>query len=143
VRACQDEDCVQGGPWPDAWSFTYQEQPTPTPQPPQGRGDNGDGGIQTGYAITRRSTYFLAGQAVAIRRVVEGGTNNLLHLHTDHLGSNSVMSYNNGGGLVSGSCTRYLPFGAYRTIPTQTFTDRGYTGQKHNDDLGLIYYNAR
>ena len=27
--------------------------------------------------------------------------------------------------------------------PTQTFTDHGYTGQKHNDDLGLIYFNAR
>ena len=58
-------------------------------------------------------------------------------------GSNSVMSYNNGGGLVAGSRTRYLPFGAYRTAPTQTYTDRGYTSQKHNDDLGLIYYNAR
>ncbi|MCB8952125.1 MAG: RHS repeat-associated core domain-containing protein [Ardenticatenales bacterium] len=47
------------------------------------------------------------------------------------------------GGMVGGSRTRYLPFGAYRTAPTQTFTDRGFTGQQHNDDLGLIYYNAR
>ncbi|GAB4164744.1 MAG: hypothetical protein Fur0021_40320 [Candidatus Promineifilaceae bacterium] len=53
------------------------------------------------------------------------------------------MSYNNGSGMVSGSRTRYLPFGSYRTAPTQTFTDRGYTSQKHNNDLGLIYYNAR
>ncbi|MCB8953079.1 MAG: RHS repeat-associated core domain-containing protein [Ardenticatenales bacterium] len=53
------------------------------------------------------------------------------------------MSYNNGGGMVGGSRTRYLPFGAYRTAPTQTYTDLGYTSQKHNDDLGLIYYNAR
>lgn len=45
--------------------------------------------------------------------------------------------------MVSGISTRYLPFGAYRTVPTQTFTDRGYTSQKHNDDLGLIYMNAR
>ena len=34
-------------------------------------------------------------------------------------------------------------FGSYRTAPSQTYTDRGFTGQKHNDDLGLIYYNAR
>ena len=47
------------------------------------------------------------------------------------------------GGMVGGSRTRYLPFGGYRTAPSQTFTDRGYTGQQHNDDLGLIYYNAR
>ena len=45
--------------------------------------------------------------------------------------------------MVAGSRTRYLPFGAYRTAPSQTFTDRGYTSQKHNNDLGLIYYNAR
>ena len=144
ARSCADEDCIQASPWPDAWSFTYEDPvpTTPTPQSPQAPGGNG-GGIQSGYTITRRSTYFLAGQAVAIRQVVEGGTNNLLHLHTDHLGSNSVMSYNNGGGMVGGSRTRYLPFGAYRTASTQTFTDCGFTGQKHNDDLGLIYYNAR
>ena len=53
------------------------------------------------------------------------------------------MSLNNGGDIVNGSRTRYLPFGAYRTAPTQTYTDLGYTSQKHNDDLGLIYYNAR
>ena len=142
VRACQDEDCVQAGPWPDAWSFTYQEAPTPMPQSPQAPDGNG-GGIQSGYTIVQRSVYFLAGQAVAVRQVIPGETNNLLHLHSDHLGSNSVMSYNNGGGMVAGSRTRYLPFGGYRTAPSQTYTDRGYTGQKHNDDLGLIYYNAR
>ena len=45
----------------------------------------------------------------AVRQVVEGGTSNLLHLHSDHLGSNSVMSYNNEGGMVGGSRARYLP----------------------------------
>ncbi|MCB8951493.1 MAG: hypothetical protein H6650_05715 [Ardenticatenales bacterium] len=53
------------------------------------------------------------------------------------------MSYSSNGDRVGGSRTRYLPFGGYRTAPSQTYTDRGYTGQKHNDDLGLIYFNAR
>ena len=74
---------------------------------------------------------------------VVGVGNNVLHLHNDHLGSNSVMSYNSGAGEVAGSRTRYLPFGDYRTAPTQTFTDRGYTGHLHDDGLGLVYMNAR
>ncbi|MCB8952722.1 MAG: RHS repeat-associated core domain-containing protein [Ardenticatenales bacterium] len=36
-----------------------------------------------------------------------------------------------------------LPSVLPRTAPSQTYTDRSFTGQKHNDDLGLIYYNAR
>ena len=82
--------------------------PTSTLQSPQAHGDDG-GGIQTEYTITRRKVYFLAGQAIAVRQVVEGGTSNLLHLHSDDLGSNSVMSYNNEGGMVGGSRARYLP----------------------------------
>jgi hypothetical protein len=39
----------------------------------------------------------------------------------------------------------YLPFGGYRpgSAPTQTITDRDFTGQKENMELGLLYYNAR
>ena len=143
ARSCADEDCVQAGLWPEALQpeglpFTYEDAAPPTPQSPQA-----PGGINSGYTITRRGTYFLAGQAVAIRQVVEGGTNNLLHLHTDHLGSNSVMSYSNGGGMVGSSRTRYLPFGGYRTAPTQTYTNRGYTGQKQNAYIKLIDMRAR
>ena len=46
---------------------------------------------------TRRTTYSIAGQAVAVRVLVVGVSNNVLHLHNDHLGSNSVMSYNSNG----------------------------------------------
>ncbi|MBE2201541.1 MAG: hypothetical protein IAE79_23215 [Anaerolinea sp.] len=40
--------------------------------------------------------------------------------------------------------TRYLPFGGYRggSGPNQV-TDRGFTGQPENMDLGLYYYQAR
>ncbi len=40
--------------------------------------------------------------------------------------------------------TKYLPFGGYRGgSGGNPITDRGYTGHKHNDSLGLIYMNAR
>jgi RHS repeat-associated protein len=44
----------------------------------------------------------------------------------------------------TGSTTRYLPFGGYRgTPPSQAITDRDFTGQRENMELGLLYYNAR
>jgi len=38
-----------------------------------------------------------------------------------------------------------LPFGGYRpgTAPSQTITDRDFTGQRENMELGLLYYEAR
>ncbi|MBE7528198.1 MAG: hypothetical protein HS099_00495 [Ardenticatenaceae bacterium] len=54
---------------------------------------------------------------------------------------------------MTGSRTWYLPlrqaqcrlFGGYRpgSAPTQTITDRDFTGQRENMELGLLYYNAR
>ena len=55
---------------------------------------------------------------------------------------------NRNGNLVTNGRTTYYPFSDYRgTPPSQTLTDRGFTGQKSNNqpaaDLGLLYYNAR
>jgi hypothetical protein len=47
------------------------------------------------------------------------------------------------GSLVSGSIARYLPFGAWRTTPTQTLTDRGYTGHLENGYIKLLYMGSR
>jgi RHS repeat-associated protein len=95
-----------------------------------------------GYTITRK-TYFLGSQAIATR--VSGdldGNNGLFYIHTDHLGSTSLMSDANGQ-KVETSAARYLPYGGWRTEPTANLTDRAFTGQKHNMDIGLYYYNAR
>jgi RHS repeat-associated protein len=66
---------------------------------------------------------------------------------SDHLGSTSVMSYGQGqanpGTKVLDSTARYLPFGDWRVEPSHDLTDQGFTGHKHNDDLGLVYMNAR
>jgi RHS repeat-associated protein len=101
-----------------------------------------------GYTITRK-TYALGGQTIATR--ISGdqeGDNGLFYIHSDHLGSTSVMSYGQGHGSNSGnkvddSTARYLPFGDWRVEPAHDLTDQGFTGQKHNMDLGLYYYNAR
>jgi RHS repeat-associated protein len=52
---------------------------------------------------------------------------------------------NGGNNPVAGSRAWYLPFGGYRpgSTPTQTITDRDFTGQRENMELGLLYYNAR
>jgi len=70
----------------------------------------------------------------------------LHYIHSDHLGSLRALSDSNGY-TVPTSIARYLPFGGWRTEPSQTTTDRGFTGHHHNNtqanDLGLIYMNAR
>ncbi len=99
------------------------------------------------YTITRK-TYALGGKTIATR--ISGnieGDNGLFYIHSDHLGSTSVMSYGQGhlqqGQEVPGSNAHYLPFGDWRVEPSHELTDQGFTGQKHNMDLGLYYYNAR
>ena len=50
-----------------------------------------------------------------------------------------------------GGKTSYFPlrqaqvrlFGDWRVEPAHALTDQGFTGHKHNDDLGLVYMNAR
>jgi RHS repeat-associated protein len=39
--------------------------------------------------------------------------------------------------------TRFYPFGSYRRSDPAFLTERGFTGHKQNDSLGLIYMNAR
>jgi RHS repeat-associated protein len=99
-------------------------------------------------ATITRSTYSLAGQTIATRVSGDSNSNNngLFFIYTDHLGSTSLLT-NSGGTPIAGSQAHYMPFGDFRTIPTAELTDRGYTGQLHNNlpsnDLGLIYMNAR
>ena len=99
-----------------------------------------------------RITLSIAGQSVA-QRVITSSSSTYYYLFTDHLGSIVLMGIQNSGKNlleeVAYSRAYYYPFGDYRgTPPSQTLTDRGFTGQKSNNqpganDLGLLYYNAR
>lgn len=103
-------------------------------------------------ATITRKTYFLGGQAIAthISGDPSSGNNGFFYLHSDHLGSTSLLTYGNGqtnpGTKVNGSETRYYPYGAQRlapTLPADNITDRDFTGQKENSYIKLIYMNAR
>ncbi|MCB9431188.1 MAG: hypothetical protein H6668_04305 [Ardenticatenaceae bacterium] len=98
-----------------------------------------------GSSTIKRSSYALAGQVVAFRVAGDPVTanNGLFFIYGDHLGSTSVLQKSGDTQPVAGSWARYKPYGSYRTTPTQTLTDRDFTGQRENRELGLLYYQAR
>lgn len=82
-------------------------------------------------ATTQRSSYYLAGQLIAVRvRTGTTGNGTLYFAYADHLGNVSAWT-NTSGVLVSGSLARYDPYGVYRTKPSSTvnrdISDRGFT----------------
>jgi hypothetical protein len=88
--------------------------------------------VGTGY-------YYFGSQRVALR--ISGDPdperNGLYYIHTDHLGSTSLLSYGQGhedvGEEVPGSRAAHLPFGEYRVEPAAGLSDRGFTGHGEND----------
>jgi hypothetical protein len=124
----------------------YEREIRATWDPCEGHGDGGCGSWLTTATINRRG-YVFGGQIVATR--VSGdpvaGNNGLFYRHTDHLGSTTLLTKTNGD-AVSGSTTRYYPFGGWRTMPSQTISDRGFTGHRSNnlgsEGIGLVYMNA-
>jgi hypothetical protein len=69
-------------------------------------------------ATTQRSSYFLAGQLIAVRvRTGTSGNGALYFAYADYLGNVSAWT-NSTGGFVSGSLARYEPFGGYHTKPS-------------------------
>ncbi|HIE56492.1 MAG TPA: hypothetical protein EYP90_15210, partial [Chromatiaceae bacterium] len=101
-----------------------------------------------GYAA-----YRIAGQPVAMRVTGDpiNSSNGLFYIHSDHpsallrtgLGNASVLTKYSDSYIVGSSLTRYYPFGGYRNGGPNALTDRAFTGQKENMNLGLYYYNAR
>jgi RHS repeat-associated protein len=96
---------------------------------PTGRGSN-----------VTRSMYTFNGQVIAQRTVTSGGfgSDTLIYLHSDHLGSVGASTTSAGASLSS---QEYDPWGKVRTGGV-TQSKYNYTGQKL-DDTGLLFYNAR
>jgi RHS repeat-associated protein len=100
------------------------------------------GGIRTvvvdeGYEVRNgevRKVYRLGGETVAVR---EGSA--VYAVVGDHLGSVTVLAQ---GGSPAG-VTRYLPYGAIRWESGLFPTDRRFTGQRWEANLGLYDYRAR
>ena len=87
----------------------------------------------TGNATT--SYYSVGGRRIAQRRA---GV--VYYLHTDHLGSASLTTYASGNRVGE---LRYKPYGETRYIWGVMRTDRRYTGQREEVELGLYDYGAR
>jgi RHS repeat-associated protein len=95
------------------------------------------------------SYYYFGSQRVALR--ISGDPdperNGLFYIHTDHLGSTSLLSYGQGyedvGEEVPGSRAAHLPFGEYRVEPAAGLSDRGFTGHRELEGLGLVHMRAR
>jgi RHS repeat-associated protein len=82
--------------------------------------------------------YYANGQRVAMR---QGDV--VYYLHSDHLGSTSVLSDENGQ-QVTDSRVAYLPYGGLRLGDASTLpTDYTFTGQRDEAGLGLMHYGAR
>ena len=64
------------------------------------------------------------------------------YVHTDHLGSTSVLS--DESGQPAGDRVAYLPYGGVRLGEASTLsTDYTFTGQRNEAGLGLMHYGAR
>jgi len=79
--------------------------------------------------------YTFGGQRVAMR---QGGV--VYYLHTDHLGSVSVVSDGSGDLLAA---QLYYPYGEVRWRAGTLPTDFGFTGQRAEASIGLLDYRAR
>ncbi|MSP12103.1 MAG: hypothetical protein EXR62_03995 [Chloroflexi bacterium] len=90
----------------------------------------------TGTVILK--TYFLGDKAVALR---QGGQ--LRYLHTDHLGSTSLLT-GDSGQVLAASGQRYMPFGKGRAGQAAPLpSERAFTGQALDASTGLMYYGSR
>jgi RHS repeat-associated protein len=87
-----------------------------------------------------RKYYLAGGQRLAMRVRQNGQNDELYYLLTDHLGSTSV-SYD----AVTGQVIRqkYMPWGELRGTENALPTDYTFTGQKWEQETGLMDFKAR
>jgi RHS repeat-associated protein len=84
--------------------------------------------------------YYSFGSMRVAMRTIDGETNTLQWLLSDHLGSTSIIANADGSYF---SELRYSAFGEIRFSYNITPTDYRYTGQLAQAEIGLYYYGAR
>jgi len=85
-----------------------------------------------------RSYYIMGGQGLAMR-LQNGGSQSVVYLNGDHLGSVSMATDSSGNRV---SKQDFDPWGKVRSSSKVDQTTRSYTGQQL-DGTGLLYYHAR
>jgi len=94
-----------------------------------------------GSVETMTRYYSAGGTRVAVRNSNGNGTDGLVYLLGDHLGSTSLTADPLDGDKLSE--LRYKAWGETRHTLTNAPTDRRYTGQAEEAGIGLYYYGAR
>lgn len=86
--------------------------------------------------------YYYAGGSRAAMQVIDhaGGTSGVYYLYTDHLGSTSVTADETG---LSTSALMYKAWGETRAGTGDAHTDYGYTGQREDQSINLMWYGSR
>jgi RHS repeat-associated protein len=85
----------------------------------------------------------LGGKQIAQHHVTNGtGTPTIRYIHTDGLGSPMLRSDVNGN-LISGSRTRYEPYGRIIENGVPEGLELGYTGHINDTETGLTYMQQR
>jgi RHS repeat-associated protein len=93
-----------------------------------------------GTTEDHRTVYYAAGGAF---RVIGGSDAGLYFRLTDHLGSTSLITTDDGIEQED-SRVLYAPFGEIRSGALSSLTDFGFTGQRNDSSTGgLMYYGAR
>ncbi len=94
-----------------------------------------------GSVETMTRYYSAGGTRVAVRNSNGNGTDGLVYLLGDHLGSTSLTADPLDGDKLSE--LRYKAWGETRHSLTNAPTDRRFTGQAEEASIGLYYYGAR
>lgn len=81
------------------------------------------------------TTYYKVNDEVVAKKNPDGSKE---YIHNDHLGSTSVVTDQNG---VKQEETKYDPWGAIQSGGTESKYQ--YTGQEHDEETGLDYYEYR
>jgi RHS repeat-associated protein len=90
--------------------------------------------------VRLRRKYYSAGSTVVAVRTIQNGTDTLVWILSDHLGSTSMTASADG---TKNSEIRYSAFGEIRWKDGVTPTNFRYTGQLAQEVIGLDYYVAR
>ncbi|MYM90165.1 hypothetical protein GTP91_23705 [Rugamonas sp. FT82W] len=105
--------------------------------------------VKSDGTIEHRHFVTAGGAVVALIKQTGTGTQTVLYMHSDHLGSATAIT-NASGAVIERMA--YEPFGKRRTpqgamdpnnIIAGVNTDRGYTNHEHLDGLDLIHMNGR
>ena len=100
--------------------------------------------MQSGGVEIDRVTLSLARQAIAVHVTDSQGRDDINYIFSDHLGSSSVVTAQNGSYNTTDR-SQHLPFGGFRGGTPDYLndvTDRGFTGHKENSYIKLQYHGS-